>query len=78
MYVCKRILPLRLVGTLISLRAACPLVMLLDGEEMWEASDHPQGVLPQNWGGTEHNHTVACMVLKATDNDRHATSHLLR
>ncbi|GFV57645.1 hypothetical protein TNCV_3132331 [Trichonephila clavipes] len=30
----------------------------------------PQGVLPQNWGGTEQNRTVTCMVLKATANDR--------
>ncbi|GFV60232.1 uncharacterized protein TNCV_3553921 [Trichonephila clavipes] len=35
-----------------------------------EASDHPQSVLPLNWGGTEANRTVTCMVLKATDNDR--------
>ncbi|GFV89930.1 uncharacterized protein TNCV_4642731 [Trichonephila clavipes] len=25
---------------------------------------------PLNWGGTEPNHTVTCMVLKATVNDR--------
>ncbi|GFY33896.1 hypothetical protein TNCV_4596041 [Trichonephila clavipes] len=30
----------------------------------------PQSVLPLNWGGTEPNCTVTCMVLKATDNDR--------
>ncbi|GFV47766.1 transposable element Tcb1 transposase [Trichonephila clavipes] len=35
-------------------------------EERWEASDLPPGALPQNWGGTELNHTVTCMVLKAT------------
>ncbi|GFX76761.1 uncharacterized protein TNCV_664681 [Trichonephila clavipes] len=51
-------------------RAASPLVRLVEGEEKWEASDHPQGVLPQNWGETELNHTVTCMVLKATANDR--------
>ncbi|GFU46425.1 hypothetical protein TNCV_1280711 [Trichonephila clavipes] len=32
--------------------------------------NHPQGVLPQNWGGTEQNRAVTFMVLKATDNDR--------
>ncbi|GFU09233.1 hypothetical protein TNCV_1122381 [Trichonephila clavipes] len=32
-----------------------------------KAPDHPQGVLPQNWGGTEQNRTVTCMVLKAND-----------
>ncbi|GFS62103.1 hypothetical protein TNCV_476601 [Trichonephila clavipes] len=35
-----------------------------------EAKD-PQGGLPQNWGGTEQNRTVKCMVLKAKANDRH-------
>ncbi|GFU65366.1 cytochrome P450 3A11 [Trichonephila clavipes] len=28
------------------------------------------GILPQNWGGNEPNHTITCMVLKATANDR--------
>ncbi|GFX19850.1 uncharacterized protein TNCV_1434111 [Trichonephila clavipes] len=43
---------------------------LVEGEEKWEASDYPQSVLPLNWGGTELNRTVTCMVLKATANDR--------
>ncbi|GFV74647.1 hypothetical protein TNCV_5130891 [Trichonephila clavipes] len=29
----------------------------------------PQGVLLQNWGETEQNRKVTCMVLKARDND---------
>ncbi|GFX85100.1 hypothetical protein TNCV_4979551 [Trichonephila clavipes] len=33
-------------------------------------SDHPQGVLPQNYAETELNRSVTCMVLKATANDR--------
>ncbi|GFW55927.1 cullin-4A [Trichonephila clavipes] len=33
--------------------------------------DHPQGVFPQNWGETELNRSVTCMVLKATANRRH-------
>ncbi|GFW32065.1 hypothetical protein TNCV_2600911 [Trichonephila clavipes] len=33
---------------------------------------------PQNWGGTERNHTVTCMVLKDTGNGRHTTSPLTR
>ncbi|GFV66582.1 hypothetical protein TNCV_3894731 [Trichonephila clavipes] len=49
-----------------SLNAASPLVRLVEGEETWEASDHLQGVLPQNWGETELNRSVTCMVLKAT------------
>ncbi|GFW08546.1 hypothetical protein TNCV_2775681 [Trichonephila clavipes] len=36
--------------------------------ERWEAPDHPQGVLTENWGETELNHSV--MLLKATANDR--------
>ncbi|GFU73589.1 uncharacterized protein TNCV_3360291 [Trichonephila clavipes] len=48
-----------------------PLVRLVEGEERWEVPDHPQSVLPQNWGETELNHSVTCMVLKATANDRH-------
>ncbi|GFV50187.1 uncharacterized protein TNCV_621001 [Trichonephila clavipes] len=43
---------------------------LVEGKERWEDSDHPQGVLPRNWGGNELNCTVTCMVLKAMANDR--------
>ncbi|GFT75813.1 uncharacterized protein TNCV_851191 [Trichonephila clavipes] len=53
-----------------SRRAASPFERLVDGEEKWEAPGHPQGVLPQNWGGTEKNRTFTCMVLKAKTNDR--------
>ncbi|GFU00541.1 uncharacterized protein TNCV_2653171 [Trichonephila clavipes] len=47
-----------------------PLLKLVEGKERLEASDHPQSVLPLNWGGTEPNRTVNWMVLKATVNDR--------
>ncbi|GFX39879.1 hypothetical protein TNCV_2646421 [Trichonephila clavipes] len=57
-------------GILNSRRAASPLMRLVEGEEMWVASDHPQCVLPLNGGGTESDHTVICMVLKAMANDR--------
>ncbi|GFW22483.1 uncharacterized protein TNCV_2170171 [Trichonephila clavipes] len=67
MDVCKCIVPAWQGVILNSHRAASPLV---EGEERWEASDHPQSVLPQNWGGIEPNRTVTCMVLKATPNDR--------
>ncbi|GFS78490.1 uncharacterized protein TNCV_3147461 [Trichonephila clavipes] len=70
MDVCKRIVHLRHGGTLNSRRAASPLVWWVEGEERWEASDHPQNVLPLNWGAAEPNHTVTCMVLKTTANDR--------
>ncbi|GFY34578.1 uncharacterized protein TNCV_1372681 [Trichonephila clavipes] len=57
-------------GTLNSRRAASPLVRLVEGEERWEASDHPQGVLLLNLGETELNRSATCMVLKATANER--------
>ncbi|GFY16793.1 uncharacterized protein TNCV_4337941 [Trichonephila clavipes] len=69
MDVCECIVPSGHGSTLNSRRAASPLVRLVEGEERWEAPDHPQGVLPQNWGETELNRSVACMVLKATAND---------
>ncbi|GFU14897.1 uncharacterized protein TNCV_3386831 [Trichonephila clavipes] len=53
-----------------SCRATSPLVRLVEGEERWEVSDHPQSVFPLNWGGIEPNSSVTCMVLKATANDR--------
>ncbi|GFX04243.1 hypothetical protein TNCV_3973921 [Trichonephila clavipes] len=39
-------------------------------KQRWEAPDHPQSVLPQNWYRTEKESSVTCMVLKATANDR--------
>ncbi|GFX35222.1 hypothetical protein TNCV_100291 [Trichonephila clavipes] len=50
-------------GTLSSRQAASPLVRLMEGEERWEAPDHSQGVLPQNWGRIQPNGTVTCFVL---------------
>ncbi|GFX09014.1 uncharacterized protein TNCV_4165931 [Trichonephila clavipes] len=70
MDVCKCIVPLRHGGTLNSRRAASPLMWLVEGEKRWEAFDHPQSVLLLNWGGTEPNRSVTCMVLKAAANDR--------
>ncbi|GFW06303.1 uncharacterized protein TNCV_37771 [Trichonephila clavipes] len=40
------------------------------GGRGWEAHAHPQSVLPQNWGETELNRSVPCMVLKAMAKDR--------
>ncbi|GFT32016.1 hypothetical protein TNCV_3468611 [Trichonephila clavipes] len=40
-----------------------------------ETSDHPRA-FPQNWGGTEQNRTVTCIILKATANDRRTASTL--
>ncbi|GFV06572.1 uncharacterized protein TNCV_2948941 [Trichonephila clavipes] len=78
MDVCKCIGPSRHEVTLNSRRAACPLVGLVEVEERWEAPDHPQGILPQNWGGTEQTRTVTCMVLKAKSNDRRRNLALSR
>ncbi|GFY30123.1 uncharacterized protein TNCV_4074361 [Trichonephila clavipes] len=76
MDVCKPIVPLWHGGTLNSRQAARPLVWLVEGEERWEAPGHPLGFLPLNWGGTEQNRTVTCMVLKAKANDRRKNSSL--
>ncbi|GFT75065.1 hypothetical protein TNCV_2244481 [Trichonephila clavipes] len=62
MAVCKCIVPLR-HGVLQIAVEPLILVRLVEGEERWETSDHPQGVPPQNWGGTEQN-------FKAKANDR--------
>ncbi|PRD23882.1 UNVERIFIED_CONTAM: hypothetical protein NCL1_45210 [Trichonephila clavipes] len=70
MDVCKCLVPSRHGGTLNSCRATSPLVRLVAEKKRWEAPDHPQSVLPQNWGETEINRSVTCMVLKATANDR--------
>ncbi|GFY20663.1 hypothetical protein TNCV_1118971 [Trichonephila clavipes] len=43
---------------------------LVEEEERWEATEYLQGVLPQNREETVLNHSVTCMVLKATANDR--------
>ncbi|GFV04414.1 uncharacterized protein TNCV_920352 [Trichonephila clavipes] len=51
--------------------AASPHVRLMEWEERWEAPDHTQDVLPQNWGRTEQNRPVTSMVLKDKANDRH-------
>ncbi|GFT85617.1 uncharacterized protein TNCV_4253371 [Trichonephila clavipes] len=42
MDVCKCIVPSRHGGTLNSRRVASPLVWFVEGEESWEASDHPR------------------------------------
>ncbi|GFS94011.1 uncharacterized protein TNCV_4480591 [Trichonephila clavipes] len=70
MDVCKCIVPSRHGGTLNSPQTASPLVKLVEEEERWEAPEHPQGVLPKNWGETELNRSITCMVFKATANDR--------
>ncbi|GFW35721.1 uncharacterized protein TNCV_4435701 [Trichonephila clavipes] len=78
MDVCKCVMHVRHVDTLNSRQAAYTLVRLVKGEEKWEDLDHLQGILPQNWGGAELNHTVTCMVLKATAIDKRISSHLPR
>ncbi|GFX44503.1 uncharacterized protein TNCV_4713291 [Trichonephila clavipes] len=67
-------MPLRQGGTLNSRRAAGPLVWLVEGEERWEVSGHPQDFPPLNWGGTEQICTFTCIVLKAKANDRRKNS----
>ncbi|GFV02375.1 transposable element Tcb1 transposase [Trichonephila clavipes] len=69
MDVSKCIVHSRHGGALNSRRAVSLLVRLVEGEERWEAPDHSQGVLPLNWGETELNRSVTCMILKAMAND---------
>ncbi|GFU97938.1 hypothetical protein TNCV_2435021 [Trichonephila clavipes] len=52
-------------STLSDHRATSLLVRLVEGEQRWEAPDHLQGVLPQNWPESELKRSVACMVFKA-------------
>ncbi|GFW33282.1 uncharacterized protein TNCV_2859602 [Trichonephila clavipes] len=49
MHVCKCIVLLRHGGTLNSRRTTSALVRLVEGEEGWDDSDNPQGLLPENW-----------------------------
>ncbi|GFU82845.1 hypothetical protein TNCV_266421 [Trichonephila clavipes] len=65
----KCIVLLRLGDTLNSRRAASPLVRLIEGDDKWEAPDHPQGFLRLNCGGTERNRTVTCMSCFSKGND---------
>ncbi|GFU59373.1 uncharacterized protein TNCV_2299381 [Trichonephila clavipes] len=58
--------PSRHGGTVNSRRDTSLLVRFVEGEERWIT----QRVLPLNWGGTEPNRTVTCMVQKTTANDR--------
>ncbi|GFX28487.1 hypothetical protein TNCV_1152961 [Trichonephila clavipes] len=66
-------MPLRYGGTLI---VAVESLLERLVEDRWEAHDLPQGVLPQNWGGIKPIRTITCKVLKATANDRRASSPL--
>ncbi|GFX06787.1 hypothetical protein TNCV_3113751 [Trichonephila clavipes] len=40
------------------------------GRRKVESPGHQQGFFPQNWGETEPNRSVTCMVLKAKSNDK--------
>ncbi|GFU74353.1 hypothetical protein TNCV_2094771 [Trichonephila clavipes] len=53
MDVCKCIVSSRQESTLKRRRATSSFVRLVEGENSQEASDQPQGILPQNWGGTD-------------------------
>ncbi|GFS53312.1 uncharacterized protein TNCV_3845131 [Trichonephila clavipes] len=70
MDVCKCIVPSRHGATLISRRAANPLVRLVAWDGKWRPLTLPQGVIPPNQAENELIRSVTCMVLKATANDR--------
>ncbi|GFX59902.1 hypothetical protein TNCV_4984151 [Trichonephila clavipes] len=63
-------------GTLNSRRAARPLIKLAEKGEKRDAPDSLQVILPQNWGRTKSDHTVTCIMLKATANYRRTFSLL--
>ncbi|GFU68014.1 hypothetical protein TNCV_2823571 [Trichonephila clavipes] len=62
--------------TLNNHRATSPLVRLAEMKERWETSDHFQGIFAKNWGGTQPNRTITCLLLKATANGRRKSSSL--
>ncbi|GFW40291.1 uncharacterized protein TNCV_1018491 [Trichonephila clavipes] len=78
MEVCKCIVALRHGVALNSCQDTSPFMRLVEEKQRWEAPDHLQGILPQNWGWTEPNRTVTCKVLIAMSNDQRTSSPLLR
>ncbi|GFW26909.1 hypothetical protein TNCV_1377521 [Trichonephila clavipes] len=62
-------------GALNSRRVASALMKLVKREERWEVPD-PSGYSRSNLGWNERNHIVICLMLKATDNNRRASSPL--
>ncbi|GFV48839.1 uncharacterized protein TNCV_4269161 [Trichonephila clavipes] len=65
-------------GTLNDRRDVSSVLRLLEKEKRWEAPNHPQGVLSQNWSGIKKNRFITCMVLKAKANERHKNMALCR
>ncbi|GFY32331.1 hypothetical protein TNCV_3558391 [Trichonephila clavipes] len=51
-----------------TLRSAKTILRLVERAESLKAPNHPQGALPQNFGGSETNHPVTCIMLKAEGN----------
>ncbi|GFV60290.1 hypothetical protein TNCV_3469261 [Trichonephila clavipes] len=79
MDVCKCFVLSRHGDTLNSRTAVSTLVRFAAGEERTESPGNPQGILSLNWRwGTEHNHTIICIVLKAKANDRRKNIALSR
>ncbi|GFT25082.1 uncharacterized protein TNCV_179911 [Trichonephila clavipes] len=71
MDICKCIVPSWHWGTLNNRRASSPLVRLVEGEEVIEATGEVRGLKPSAKSSeNEAKRTVTCMVLKATANDR--------
>ncbi|GFW95973.1 hypothetical protein TNCV_4174001 [Trichonephila clavipes] len=64
--------------TLGSCQAANPVVRFVEREKRWEAPDLQKGVLPQNLREIKPNRIVPCMLLKAMDKDRRASTSLPR
>ncbi|GFX82071.1 hypothetical protein TNCV_398011 [Trichonephila clavipes] len=71
--VCKRKVPVRQGDTKYSSNRKSSREISGRGREV---GGPDQGVLPENWGVTEPNRTVPCIILKATANDRRRSSPL--
>ncbi|GFT45156.1 uncharacterized protein TNCV_4775491 [Trichonephila clavipes] len=69
MDVCKCLVPSRQGDALNSRQVISRLVKLVEEKERWEALDHPHRP-PQNWGESEKNRTVTCVILKVKANDK--------
>ncbi|GFV26394.1 hypothetical protein TNCV_5087071 [Trichonephila clavipes] len=60
MDMCKYIVPVRHGVTLNSHQTTSPLVRLVEVEDRKEVPGNLQRFTPQNWGGTEPNHSISC------------------
>ncbi|GFX34958.1 hypothetical protein TNCV_2328981 [Trichonephila clavipes] len=66
-------------GSLNSRRSASPFVRLVEREWRWEAYDHPNGILPKNWGGTEKSNQPQALTTSLPSlRERHDNNNISR